>query len=403
MRAIIKLAGVALGATLAGVAMGAPTVTFPPQSQPNYFSGTNARAQYGVNTAGFNDCWIDEFELWVGGYRIVAKSRPRPTIPPAIRRDTEAAVVMFDSNFFPNGSSIEVKCRAKVNGSWYESSYTAPARNRAICFGMNDIDNVGITVPGEPPVPAQQSARSANDWLTAANWDTEKRTDLWNVAAFESEIGQNRNVVFYSGHGWYAAASGSMPEIMNIYDGTQQPPVLDGTLGGNPIYPAWWMYTPDVFTMRESQVGPGTPGLLPPFSDGAIPINLAFLLCCKVGKTNAFETFLYPYYDGYGNYLQNKAVLGFVSGVLIKHFGWITNIIFEHLADGYSIFEAREKWINYANTGDNPDNWLYMYEDNDDEVIYERASVPIYGDEFTNIKGVYSTTGRIISWFKVIS
>lgn len=183
MRAILKLAVALFTVASTGTAM-AQTVAFPSPDVPNYFSGTNARAEYGVITAGYNNCWIDEFELYIGGELVIAKSRPRPNVPPAIRRDTEAGIVMFDSNHFANGTSVEVKCRALVNGSWHESSYTAPARNRAICFGMNDIDVTGYTDQGYFFGP-EESAEGAANLLWLAGWDVVDRADLWDFGHFE--------------------------------------------------------------------------------------------------------------------------------------------------------------------------------------------------------------------------
>lgn len=166
---------------------------------------------------------------------------------------------------------------------------------------------------------------------------------------------------------------------------------------GNPIYPTSSISTPDVLSMRSNQIG-SLAGGYPPFNSGAIPINLAFLLCCDAGTNDDFLSFLYPYFDGYGNYLQNKAVLGFTSGANTIHYRELTWAAFEKLIQGYSIKEARDRLVELAQSN----GWQMEEPLGAGYVNYDETTALIHGDEFTNISNVYSTTGRMTTWYRVL-
>ncbi|HRK20815.1 MAG TPA: hypothetical protein PLX06_03360 [Fimbriimonadaceae bacterium] len=323
----------------------------PGFAAPNYFSGTNARAFYRAQVTSPH-LHISKFEIYLNNFATLTLNTPyTPGMPGGgeepgtlggVMFEQEGAV-MFDSFYYsyPN-DSVVVKCRVYaesvpgVSGSWFEHEYSAPAKNRAALFGINDLE---VT---QPPLNLTGAAGmfAASHSLAAIAYPKSLTYNWgWNHSIFFDRTGEDVNVVFYAGHG--------TPDA--IYDGQQATQNEFGCSIGIPIYAYYNIPNPSIEADRTWHIGTG----LPPYnSTGKPQFNLALHMTCNsFGSPNLpsgesyFSRYFYPYWNAYGGFCENQGFLGWSLTLDVRDYYALSTLLVDELAQGEKLAVAMQVMI----------------------------------------------------------
>jgi hypothetical protein len=343
----------------------------PGYPAPNYFSGTNARAFYSAMPT-FPDDHFDEGILLLNDEEVIHRYYVPP--PGTTVANGDSMAVMFDSNHFEHLTDVEVKMKVRIGSQWYEHTYSAPAKNKAVLMGLDYLD-------GSSNV-SYWGCRTARDWLTNTGYENLIRYDLWTPGDLAYEINEDVNYFMFAGHG-NAATIWSGEHI------TQNPP---GNWFGNEVYAEPSNNLPNILDMLESKMGNIHPS--PPYNDtGRPPFNVVFLLTCDAAMGNDFMSFLYPYINEHGGFLENQAVCGFTEKVDLLHYQFLSDKFHASLVAGFSAQESLFRMVAKANESG------YVTFDGG---IYDQSVVRVIGDDWATIKNVYNPGHRLVTWHKEI-
>ena len=112
---------------------------------------------------------------------------------------------------------------------------------------------------------------------------------------------------------------------------------------------------------------------------------------------NDFISFCWPFYNGYGMYFEDTGVLAFSHKVNIGDDVIVTNAAFDKLKAGWALKDAVDNIVDVAfNLGLTQE----LYSGGTEP--YSLTNVVILGDQWTNIKNVYSPVTRTLNWFKEV-
>jgi hypothetical protein len=137
----------------------------------------------------------------------------------------------------------------------------------------------------------------------------------------------------------------------------------------------------DLLPYRVASNGSG----LPPFnSTGSPPINVAFIDSCNAADTNSFSPILYPYGNWFtgapSSFPEDQSLVGYTITFSTDQTSQCDEVFWTALQDGFTVVEARQQtYLVYF--GDNRPNEA-------DEFM------PVWGDFYTRLKGVYTGDDR---------
>ncbi|MGE0002460.1 MAG: hypothetical protein AB7F50_00745 [Fimbriimonadaceae bacterium] len=110
---------------------------------------------------------------------------------------------------------------------------------------------------------------------------------------------------------------------------------------------------------------------------------------------DTFLTFCLPAVDGYGNLLENQAVLAFKVSVVSQENAGRTKKVWESLAERRTVLSARIQMLNHD------PRFRYFTATGTAELTAEET--PLYGDPRTTLKGVYSPVPvSLAAWHRPI-
>lgn len=355
---------------------------------PVYFSGTNARAFYRAQiTAPHNH--IAKFELYLNDLPTLVLNTPvvpggggggEPGQGTGLIPVQEGAV-MFDSFYysFPL-EAVTVKCRVLAEThpggtqQWFEHTYTAPAKNKAAIFSMNEWE-----VQSGPYWPDSVGGYATKMQLQEILYPNTTTWKVgWNDNDFRNELLNGTNVLFYHGHSTSLRIRDGTPH--NEETGKIWLPKFEYN-PGQPPFPR----SPSIEQMREDAIAYPWP----PFNASGHPaLNIAFFISCEtIQDVNQFTYTLYPYYNGYGKYLENQAFLGWRIKPKEWHAEAMATVFWMEMRSGKDIESARRAMM------DSPIA-LLNYNGSDTDVV---------GDDFTKLRRVYNPSpAPTLLWWRPI-
>lgn len=353
-------------------------------NEPYYWSGTNCRAiciAEGLPENGVLHTSVRS-RMYIDDVLVVERQFIRP-------QDNAAEAVMFDSTVLTPWSDGEVRFEVDdSNGQTYSSTFTAVVANKASIWSRYDLELDPLTfnstlnqyVVGGPE---WNSLGIVAEYAGAMNYSLSTNCGLgWGATVFCESI-QGSSLV-------YLATHGSTEHVWSdVNDHNLSWPTVPPPTTPTFIYPVeMGSGTGDVvLDHRITANGSG----LPPLNSTCIPpTNLAVIMACDTGSSNAFaDGFLYPYANVYSPWSpipENQAFLGFGYKVRLAHYGELASVLFEGLADGLVVHQARMRvWQQFAGRDGIPED----YED----------FLPVWGDPFARIKGVYTVDETYVGWF----
>ncbi|MCW5938424.1 MAG: hypothetical protein KF884_07265 [Fimbriimonadaceae bacterium] len=318
---------------------------------PLYFSGTKAIASGGTAT---NVGILVSMRLYLNEHQVASwdyDGGPHVVFQGGLR-------VMFDSSHFPDQSWVTVRMWAK-NSLNEVAEATRQVRVKNQCTGINLPEF--LTTPGGNGAweLSQQMAGSNYHQVTfiSPGWN---RDTCW-------EAMRNPSVYYIASHGYGESHETSIEDPQNP---------------GSPELVLWQDYE----YFRSWHNDPG----LPPFNVCENPpVTFAYIDACHCGRSNAFGSLLYPYYDGYGNFVKDQAVLTWNGKGLVKSTQNGVYWYFHRLLAMDTIFSARDYMLEFM-----PDSTKKVYMKLDhfpwQRLVNGRGDMPIWGDPHTRIKGVYT-------------
>ncbi len=285
---------------------------------------------------------------------------------------------MFDSFFYSYPTeSVTVKCRVLAEThpggaqQWFEHTYSAPTRNKAALFSLNELE-----VPGEPEWPGSTGGASTYHQLLQLQYPRSYEYSAgWTHQLLRDRLLEGVNVFCYVGH--------SNPD--SFFDGVPVP-------NDSPIYLSKYQsnlpdppieLTPSIQQMREDAISYPWP----PFNTSGHPsINIAAFFSCRIfGAINNYTYLLYPFYNGYGYFLENQAVMGFTVEVKLHHYSELANKFWLELRSGKSIGVARALMMA-TSAGQ----------------FYNLSDSQILGDDYAKLIRVYSPQPSASLWWRSI-
>lgn len=286
--------------------------------------------------------------------------------------------VMFDSNHFENQDDVEVKMKVRIGTTWYEHTYSAPAKNKATLMGLDFLEN------GTLPFGSLDTmgCKKAKTWLENTGYEVTIKYDQWDPGDLAYEINEDVNYFMFAGHG----------TTNSIYSGehlTQNPP---GNWFGTAIFADSSGSLPNIYDMVATKMGNVHPS--PPYNDTERPpFNIVFLLTCDAATGIDFFTFLYPYLNEHGGFVENQAVCGFTEQVTLTHYTFLSDKFHISLLGGYS---AAYALVYMADEARNEGYDTY------DGGEYDQTVVRVIGDGWATLKNVYNPGLRLMTWVKEI-
>ena len=347
-------------------------VTFSPHPNyptPNFFSGTNARAFYSISLNG-TTVHISDVELSANG-TIMAYHHFDPIgLPPRVAYRVQDWIgAMFDSNMFPHLDNVEVKCRVKADGTWYEDSYSAQSLNQVFLAGLNYLEDVSA-FPGIANYDYQGTLAAK-----------EKLESFFSVVRDISQytpeqylLGQTMKTVhMYSGHA----------NVFSLADGTHTGTITDRSYCGQPIF----YNNADLpgKSVLHHKIGEMEGGL-PPFSPRPA-LNITFLEACETTRPESnSHVYMFPYWNGYGRLFENQAVLGCATFMTVDTYRYVSEKVFGYLITGRTVDSSKSKMVTDAQD----DGVTVIWVEGGQPRIPEQEDFKIKGNAFSTIKNVYT-------------
>ena len=356
-------------------------VTFTPHPgypSPNFFSGTNARAFYHASLT-FPNFHISQVQLIANDQVMAIHSfTPTGSPPRTAYRIQDWIGVMFDSSMFEHGADVTIKCKVLVDGTtWYEDSYTAPSINKAFLAGLDGLEQVG----------SYSSAASSRQGTLAAQtvllpyFQVFRDVSQWDAGTYNlGLIGKNIHV--YAGHStttYLLDGQHTSPfDPVHGYDGT-------AVFFRN-------QEDPNISNVEDNRTA-NMSGALPPFSPGP-SFNLAVMESCQVGKDSGNSwIYMFPFWNGYGKYKENQAVLGCTAFLLLDAYRNISEQLFGPLVTGHTISKARDDMVQFF-----IDNQIVaVSQDNVTDTVPSFDDFKIKGDASATIRKVYDPNETVQS------
>jgi hypothetical protein len=227
---------------------------------------------------------------------------------------------MFDPTQFNHLQDVEIKCRVKTGGIWYEDTYTARASNYALLTGLDSLED--ISTPQPSASTTRQGTKVSQENLSSLYW-THRRIDQWTPADYFFGL-LTPSLHHYCGHS----------NTNGVLDGTH----VGTNSGGLPLGAMIDFNEPSnpansVHHNRASVFG----STLPPFSPGPA-LNFTFLQSCE--STNPIATsdsYMFPNLNGYGKYRENQCVLGYVKFSSIDSYRYGSEKLFPKLCSKHVV------------------------------------------------------------------
>lgn len=344
---------------------------------PVYFSGTNSRAFYRVQvTAPHNH--IAKLEIYLNNMPTLVLNTPvlpggggggEPGQGTGLIPVQEGAV-MFDSFYYSLGTqSITVKCRVLAEShpggtqEWFEHTYSAPAKNKAAIFSLPEFeDENGMYYPGAAGGGRTKAQLDIIQYPATTTWN-----QGWTHTTLRDRLLEGVNAFCFVGHG-------TPQDIRDPNNGIIYLSKFD--ILGEPV-------TPSIQQMREEAIEYPWP----PFNSSGHPaINIAaFFSCDAISSVNNFSLILYPFWNGYGQFLENQAVMGFSVGVQTVDTNALADTFWGELRRGKRAEPARAAMMN-TEAGSH----------------YNPGDSQILGDPHATLRRVYFPGPAMSLWWRPI-
>lgn len=353
---------------------GVEFVPHPGYPEPNYFSGTNSRAFYRAYITGAHN-HIAKMEILLNDslthtlntpFQPGGTSEEGGTLGGVI--PVQEIAVMFDSFYFSNGtSSIQVKCRVLAETQpggaqqWFEHSYTVEAKNKNAIFSLQELEDG--TFPGGQAGAATEIRMNQISHPYSFTWQ-----NGWNAVTFADKL-LGVNAVSVSAHA----------NSVFFEDGVRPHNCPNGH-----IYALAADGSPSVQFMRNSAINyPWPPFNLP--SNPSFNIVAHFSCDTTQGPIGGYSMYLYPYWNGYGEFLENQAFMGFNRVILVIHLLNLSSVFWGSLNNGKDIENARIDMMS-GSAGS----------------TYPITSSEILGDQYARFRRVYNPGNSTLLWWRAI-
>lgn len=281
---------------------------------------------------------------------------------------------MFDSSSYELGSDITIKCRVLVNGTtWYEDSYTVLAVNRAFLAGIDSLENVGSFSSAHASRQGTLAAKS----ILEPYFPVYRNVEQWGPPEYFLGL-VSKNIHLFAGHSVTTA----------IFDGKHISPytAAQGYFGNMIYFRNQEFEAPNVQDVRTAYMD----GQLPPFSPGP-SFNLTVIESCDDGKDEANPwIYMLPFWNGYGKYKEDQAVLGCKYFLLLDVYRKVSENLFPPLVDGYTITKARDDMVQYF-----VDHLENAVSDANGDRVPAQDDFRIFGDGSTTIRHAYDPNEAI--------
>lgn len=374
----------------------------PGQQMPNYFSGTLNYATGIVVCSALdaqgNQDWFTHAELRVGGEVVDQYDWP---IGEGAKPWNVPLGCTLDSTHFPPGTLVEVKILGDTHSAiHFEATGAAIVKNRIVGFNRTDF-------VGQPPGPISiyaDGAGTVRSQMNNTNYDLNcpSRNPGWspatllNVATSSGEL-ENCGVLYLNTHG--TSASNPWPN-QYYYDSFASD--IGASNGSDPLFyqfaivpglgwniPPYNYDTQNFESWRAIVNGSG----YPPFNSSSNPpVHFLFLDTCWCGCCNDFVRIFAPYYDAYGNWVQNQAYQSWSVSTYAVMTYKSANGIFSRLKQGATCLTARNQMVLASKFSNDPASSTYIkvYVPTGAYKLTENVDCPLWGDQLTRIKGLYT-------------
>ncbi|MBS1714717.1 MAG: hypothetical protein JST30_10325 [Armatimonadetes bacterium] len=340
------------------------SVPVPGDSMPHYFSGTKARAS-GKVWRDENPEQIVEAWLYLNGELVHHWVHPNQGqyVPEIVLE------IMFDSTHFANGSIVEVKMKGKNQwGDIAQDINFVEVKNRCVGFGRHDF----LQYNGGDGVTELVTQLTGHNYgfltTTSYGWACLDITDSMS----------NPGIYYVATHGNSAAhqTNNLIPVIERMY----ALPV-----SGEQDYQ-------NVRTLRN---GSG----YPPLNSTDNPyVAFALMDFCNSGSASDFQTVLYPYYDAYSADIVDQAMIGWGDVVYLREAENRVSWLFRFLVVGKTVQISRDTFLTLNSETADP-----VHVGSTSHLASTSSDCPIFGDEYTRIKRVYTHTHYLITpgqWYR---
>ncbi len=343
-------------------------ITFTPHpgySAPLYFSGTNARASYKCMVTN-PDLHVEATQVLINGELLTSDTYPIMGFPPHYMYINEVTIpIMFDSKYFSSGTTVTIKMRAKAGGTWYEDTYSAPAKNYTRAMGRDEWENA---VGGNGATTVHNKVTAIGHNCTLVDWDG------WSANTVQS-MQDWGTTMYFNTHG-----------LVDLFSADN----------GDLIYPSSTYGNPNVLAWRQSVMG--TSGPLPPFNTtGNPPVDLVVFDTCLTGSNDHFLTWLFPYYNGYGGLYEDQAIAGWTVSTYVTNAGLLATLLWNKLITEETIGRSRDDMIDKARN-------IYgvkVTPSGEMDRTIEDGDFVVYGDQYMRYAGVYTGTNSIhTAWWR---
>ncbi|MEQ1823289.1 MAG: hypothetical protein ABL949_12325 [Fimbriimonadaceae bacterium] len=325
------------------------------EGMPKYWTWTNCRASgSAVSNAGYiAAAWLYVDTQLVNSFQADGEWGPMSINLKA----------MWDSSHFTNGAAVVATFTIldMEYGFWptlkTKTGFTT-VKNRVPIYEHHDAI---------PIRPLSDGIDVAETKIGAMGYLTHKhKWDRWANSTVEADS-YNATAVYTNTHG---AAS-----------------TIGTDVSGNPVYAS------HVYGWRLPINGTGFP---PYNSTGNPPTNYVHMENCNSNYNNSFTQWFWPYYNHYGGYVEDQAVFGY-TGLTDWHDNAVMALIeWPELINRKTIVQMRDKLITVSLSSkslglsyvriDKGAGWRCIEFDTD---------CPVYGDQQTRFKGVYTGTNTV--------
>ena len=322
-----------------------PHPGFP--SPPNYFSGTNCRANYEAHCT-FPTYHISNAKLKIGG-TLVWDNTETPEDPfMGPFRYGVGPNFMFDSTHFPPTSFVEIELILTTNTGIYSDAYVGYTYNYGQSVEDNESGGGSIMFAG---------FLNTNNYNYSILGPEDQWTPLDCVNAMRW-----CNIGMVTSHG-----SPGMHQ-----DWHNEDPVM--AFNGSEL---------DTYKVSKDNVMLSG---LPPYNAGAVPpLNFLYLYCCSTCNNNDFEDALTPKYNAYGGFLENQAVLGYKDLINGGQDDEHCEVLMNSLMSGKCLLAAACDMVDEEND-------LKVFVANSVGRQMVLSDLNIIGDPAMRIKSVYTGT-----------